>query len=60
MAAQIGRQLFIVREHLARVLAGTLARVSAMGYAGVEARVVRRQPHRRAEGGRPRVSMPDA
>ena len=53
MAAQIGRQLCIVREHLARDRAGTLARVPAMGYAGVEARVVRRQPHRRAKGGRP-------
>lgn len=36
MAAQIGLQLFTVREHLARDLVGTLARVAAMGYAGVE------------------------
>ena len=36
MAAQIGLQLYTVREHLARDLPGTLARVAAMGYVGVE------------------------
>src|SRR5690348_1417283 len=36
MAAQIGLQLFTVREQLARDLLGTLALVAAMGYAGVE------------------------
>ena len=36
MAAQIGLQLFTVREQLARDVPETLARVAAMGYAGVE------------------------
>jgi sugar phosphate isomerase/epimerase len=36
MTAQIGLQLFTVREQLAQDFAGTLARVAAMGYAGVE------------------------
>lgn len=36
MAAQIGLQLYTVRDQLAQDLPGTLARVAAIGYGGVE------------------------